>query len=561
MVEHIICNWHQSHFLIFSHNVSDVAIYVSRFIALFVSLFISLFAYRQSRFSLPYLLLLVANAFFWIWILFDLVIASSPNPDTIVFAAACKIVVEMMIYVSFCLFTYVYVYKKSIHNWILVLISVPVLYTAYHINSPFLIQGIDINNCNRNIVYGFLVQGIHYIELGIIILTGLFSLHLTMLRSTLSESLKRIATTITVALFMFCLFNLTDSNQFLQTVQLGRWGFLSLPILLCVLAFILLLYESTMSQKQTLLNSRILLLLVIVFISPTVMVNDIVILKQMILITSIIILCIGYILDRASSRQANYESILKQKNTELTELNETKTEFLSFASHQLKAPLTGIKWGMNALSDTEMDSNQETIVSQVALVANQMVRTVTDFLNSAKLESGLLALNKNQIDIPIVIQKVINEFYPLAHSKNLTLKTEFPLDRISAPIDEVKIEQMLANLVDNAIKYTPTGSVLIRLSRRDMFARIEIIDSGLGLEPGESELLFQKYKRGSASSQNVTGSGIGLYLGREIVQMHGGRIYAISPGKGLGSTFIVELPIVESGIANITHLVSKKNNT
>ncbi len=257
---------------------------------------------------------------------------------------------------------------------------------------------------------------------------------------------------------------------------------------------------------------------------------------------SIVIIGIGYFLITSVKEGIEQRKTLEEKNFELIELNATKTEFLSFASHQLKSPLTSIKWGMSAMKDTKLDENQSTITNQVMLIANQMIRTVTDFLNSTKLESGELQINKTLIEMSVLVQKIVNEFHPIAEMKHIALCVDFPMEQVQIQVDETKIEQVIANFIDNATKYTKEGVIAVKLLVIGDKIRLEVSDTGSGMEKGESEKLFHKYIRGSAASHNSGGSGIGLYLGKEIIELHGGTIGAYSEGLGKGSTFWFELP-------------------
>jgi signal transduction histidine kinase len=301
---------------------------------------------------------------------------------------------------------------------------------------------------------------------------------------------------------------------------------------------LLLLFVNGDSESKKgvspLAHSRILVPLVIVVLSGFLLVDSLQMVQQMIVLVCALMFLVGYIIDALVKRQVSYESQLSKQNTELNELNKTKNEFLSFATHQLKAPLTSLKWGIGALQEEKMTPNQRMISDQLVIVTNQMVRTVSDFLNSSKLESGQLALNKIETDLPVLIQKSINE--------NIDIQGVFPSARLRILIDDVKIEQVISNLIDNALKYTEKGSITVSVIQKKGKAVITVADTGAGMEKGEAQKLFQKFKRGSASSMNTSGSGIGLFLGKEIVEMHGGSLSASSKGKGKGSVFTIELP-------------------
>lgn len=242
---------------------------------------------------------------------------------------------------------------------------------------------------------------------------------------------------------------------------------------------------------------------------------------------------------------------LKQANTRLRELDRQKSEFLSIAAHQLRTPLTAIK-GYTSLmlegSYGELSKEAKKVIETIFASSGRMVDTVADFLNVSRIEQGAMEYRKVNADICEIAERVVTELSLSAKEKGLELTYE---DELSGAcpvfVDVSKIEHVISNLVDNAIKYTPEGSVSVRVEEHDGNARVSVSDTGTGIAPGDIGALFDKFVRTrNARDINVTGTGLGLYVAREMVRNHDGEIWAESDGEGKGSTFVVELPLKAS---------------
>ena len=239
-------------------------------------------------------------------------------------------------------------------------------------------------------------------------------------------------------------------------------------------------------------------------------------------------------------------AIIQEANKKMEMINQAKNEFLSFATHQLRSPLTSIKWGLNAISDSvKNDSQTLQTVEQLRTIADNMVNTVNDLLDISKIEQGGLVLTSEPVDLVELLDQLAEDFLMTASSKNLSLQfhTELPVAIISG--DKTKLRQVFANLIDNAIKYTITGSITVTLSyeSKDNIFITDVSDTGPGIEKEDLDNLFEKFARGTAGKASATkGSGLGLYLGKKIVELHKGIITVSSEGSGKGSTFSVRLP-------------------
>ena len=141
------------------------------------------------------------------------------------------------------------------------------------------------------------------------------------------------------------------------------------------------------------------------------------------------------------------------------------------------------------------------------------------------------------------MKKILDELRLTAEYKEVELSFAAKVDSLTASVDADKIEDVLINLIDNAVKYTQKGgSVKVKLLDLGSRVRVEVKDTGQGLKPSEIKLLFSKFVRGKRPSQTSSGTGIGLYIAKRIIQAHQGEIGVESPGYGKGSTFWVEIP-------------------
>jgi signal transduction histidine kinase len=233
-------------------------------------------------------------------------------------------------------------------------------------------------------------------------------------------------------------------------------------------------------------------------------------------------------------------------NIKNKEMIGTKNEFLSFTTHQLRSPLTQLKWGLGAVAEGVADRPTiAKMVTQLRTTSDEMISTVNDLLDISKIEQGGMVLKKELIDLVSFLDRAAEEFRVLAEIKGLQYTFEPHVTTAPIIADQTKLRQVINNLIDNAIKYTVSGSIKILLDKQ--FEKntytISIVDTGAGIAAEEIPKLFLKFSRGNAGKIFMGGSGLGLYLGKKITEMHQGTISVYSAGIGAGSTFVVKLPI------------------
>lgn len=237
---------------------------------------------------------------------------------------------------------------------------------------------------------------------------------------------------------------------------------------------------------------------------------------------------------------------LSHANQSLTELDMIKSEFVSIAAHQLRTPLTGIKWTLNSLHDGEfgtLESAQQSIVKDALTAANYLVRLISDLLNVARLEEGRFGFKINAQPLPPVITEAFENHRKAAEAKEIAYASNVATDIPPLKIDAEKIRIVLENLLDNAVKYTPAGgSITLTCERTERDIVITVTDTGIGIPEAQQYRLFSKFFR-SANAQLVhpNGTGLGLYLSKAIAEQHGGSL-TFTSAEGRGTSFRVALP-------------------
>lgn len=232
-------------------------------------------------------------------------------------------------------------------------------------------------------------------------------------------------------------------------------------------------------------------------------------------------------------------------------LEKLRQEFTAMMVHELRAPLTAVRWSSesllksltNAKAQTDPKKIQESI-NNIDLAAFNMLELVNDLLDVAKIEAGKFDLNVQEYDIVQSIKEEIQTFQPQAEAKHLALNYIGPESQ-KLKFDKVRIAQVMNNLLSNSIKYTDSGQVDISITTEPSKSRlvITIKDTGIGVSREDLSVLFSKFKQLKGFDASRKGTGLGLVVSKGIVEAHGGEIWAESAGENLGSTFSFSLPL------------------
>jgi len=237
---------------------------------------------------------------------------------------------------------------------------------------------------------------------------------------------------------------------------------------------------------------------------------------------------------------------LEQANLRLQELDRQKTEFLSIASHQLRTPLSIIKGYLELIGDGaygKVTKKMREILGDMDESNERLVKLVDDFLDITRIEQGRTKFSFDMYDMNDIVTSVVNELHDRAKDRKLKLLWQSGKEKHMMYMDDEKIRHVIFNYVDNAIKYTPKGSITVLLERGDDGLTVKVSDTGIGFGKEDEANFFQKFYRGkNVESTNVNGTGLGIYVCKKFIETHGGRVWAKSGGIGKGSEFGFWLP-------------------
>ena len=248
---------------------------------------------------------------------------------------------------------------------------------------------------------------------------------------------------------------------------------------------------------------------------------------------------------RQKIKQATYK--LRTANEHLKELDQAKDDFISMASHQLRTPLTTIGGYLSMLSEGDagkLTPRQAEYIGLAAESTNRMAHLISDMLNISRMEAGRFFLSIGPTDLLRVVREEIEQLQGTATKKGVKLIAKLPQTFPQVMVDSGKLREVVMNLVDNALYYTPKGTVTVTLAIDQNQIILKVIDTGMGVPKAAQHKLFGKFFRASnALSARPEGNGLGLYLVNHVVRDHGGTIIFEST-EGQGSTFGFKLPLV-----------------
>jgi two-component system phosphate regulon sensor histidine kinase PhoR len=228
-----------------------------------------------------------------------------------------------------------------------------------------------------------------------------------------------------------------------------------------------------------------------------------------------------------------------------------KTEFVSIAAHQLRTPISAIKWTLRMILDGDLgpiNDEQREFLDKTYKSNERMINLINDLLNVTRIEEGRQVYNPVVADIEEVIRGLIANYEDMARQKNLNLSFEKIAPVVpTVKIDLEKIKLVASNLIENSLKYTPAGGkISVTLGEEDGNAMVEVTDTGIGIPAEQQDRIFTKYFRSAnAIKAETEGTGLGLFIAKNIVEAHGGKIHFVSePGRATKFSFV--LPPAES---------------
>ncbi len=447
---------------------------------------------------------------------------------------------------------YVFVTKKApsaLAHLVLFILLLPTLIFA---PTHFGIVGFNLANCDREVIEGVLVYYGYIVEALLTLWALAYGLYSAVKRErSLLGPISFVTLGVTLFLLAFSSGNIVGS--FSDNWSIGQYGLFGMPIFVALLGYTIVKFK-TFNVK--LLGTQALVVAICLLTFSLLFVRTIESIRIVVVITLSMFLVLGYQLIKSVRKEIEAKELiqtqkdqLEKANARLKELDTQKSEFLSFATHQIRSPLASMKGYASLILEGDagpVTPELKKVVETMLTSTKTLSSVVDDYLNITRIELGTMKYDLKPIDFKDLVAEVVNEQKPNIEEKGLSFDVTIDQTQsypIKADLD--KFKQVIMNVVDNSVKYTPEGSLSISLAKDATkgIVRFTVSDTGVGIAPDVMPKLFRKFSRANnASEANIHGTGLGLFIAKEIVTAHGGRVWAESEGEGKGSRFIVEVP-------------------
>lgn len=537
-------------------------LYYSHIPTIIFALIIGFFVFVRNRKLIESRILFLLSIFFSMWSIFDLVTWLAHSSQSIMFSWMLVYLCEALVFIFSLYFAYSYVNKKDVpfaEKCVAILFLSPILILM---PSTFSAKFFSITSCEA--VQGNLIYYLYFFE-GLFFLWTITFLIRSYIKAEKESKKQILLFSLGVILFLLAFSWANITGNITTNWEVTQYGLFGMPIFLGFLAYLIVKFKAF---NIKLLGAQALVATLVILIGSQfffIQNNTNRILTGITLILSAVF---GWFLIKSVKLEVQRKEELQmmsdklaQANDQLRKLDNAKSEFISIASHQLRTPLTAIKGFVSLLlegSYGKLDAKQEDVLNKVYTSNDRLVNLVEDLLNISRIESGRMEFKFAPWKVEDICQEVVDTFVLRAKEHNLYLEYKKPETAMpEILIDGGKVREVISNMVDNAIKYTPKGGVTIRIEKVfgdvqkvesiEGAIRVIVSDTGIGVPQEELPYLFAKFSRGKDTTRlNTGGTGLGLYVGQSMIENNGGKIWAESDGANLGSRFIIELPIQQN---------------
>ncbi len=440
-------------------------------------------------------------------------------------------------------FTYAFVTQRNMPfawQWAALVLLAPIFIFA---PTEFNLSAFDLVNCES-------VQGPLWIYMYALEATALISaLFLCIRKGKQTQDRGERTKLLTLGggiMVFFGIFILSNAFGDLTLVyNINLFGPLGMVTFLGVIMFLIVRYQAFQMKvlgAQALVWALVALIFAALFVRPEYV-------SYVLIGTLGFVVVLGILLIRNVKLEVKQREQIQHLASGLAEANEGQVALLHFITHQIKGFLTKSRYifgELEAGSYGALAPKVKDLVSQGYHFSTDAVATVQNILHAASVRTGKVAYKHEPLDFQVVVETEVEKQRKVAERKGLTLTFSSAAGDYSMEGDTEQLVHAVANLIDNAIKYTPKGSVEVALARTDGIIRLSVKDSGVGIPERDKEKLFKEGGRGEHSQAvNTDSTGYGLYIVKGIIEAHGGKVWYESEGENKGTTFVVEVGAVK----------------
>ncbi|MDD3531376.1 MAG: ATP-binding protein [Candidatus Pacebacteria bacterium] len=547
----MICNFFvEPSYFLFAPDIPGL-LYYSHIPTAIIALLVGGFVFLKGRQFLLNRLLLVIAICFALWTFTNLVLWTNIHSDFLLFIWTGYVVLFSFISISSVYFVYVFLEGKDVSLWlkgVFLALLTPVLVLApTYIN----LGGFNITSCDAFEFEGFAYK-FYYIALAVLAMIWILVLLIKKYRAISGDFRKQIVLMgIGIEFFLFSFFTITSVASYLTDIgvlsdsRLEFYGLFGMTVFMVFIGILMVRFK--IFHVGLIASQALVVALVILVGSQFTYVNT----TTGVILTAVTLLftgLVGILLMKSARKEIEQREKIEKLAGELAATNERQETLIHFIGHEVKGFLTKAAGSFASLAEGDFAPLPEALkpfVGQALAETRGGVDSVSNILKASNLKKGTVTYTKEPFDMKALVTEAVGRAKLTAEQKGLTIR--FAADDASYQMtgDKAQInDHVLRNLIDNAINYTPSGSIEVSLKRQGTRIIFAVKDSGVGITEEDKKRLFTEGGHGADSQKiNVHSTGYGLYIAKQIVEAHGGTIRAESEGAGKGSTFIVELPV------------------
>jgi len=550
----MICNLYQEPlYLIFATGVPDL-LYYSHLPAATLALVTGAFVYFNGRKKLLNQLLFVIAIFFSLWTLVSLIAWTNIHSDFLLFVWTFYGVLSSFISM-FCVYLiYVFLEGRDITGFqklLFILLLTPVMLLA---STDVSLRGFDITQCDA-FAYEGLAFKLYHTGLGVVAMVWILGLLVRKYRTATSDFRKQIVLMgVGVEFFLLSFFTMTFLGTYLTSVGIlpdsspelyGLFGMIIFMVFLGVMIVRFKTFNVGLVASQALVIALVILIgsqFTYVRSTTSVVLSS---------ITLVLTIVAGYILVRSVKREIEQREVVESLAKTLDETNGRQETLIHFIGHEVKGFLTKDTGAFSSLIGGDFGPLPEPLkpfVTRALLESRGGADSVAQILKASNLKKGTVTYAKEPFDLKDLVAKAVEKGQLSAEQKGLNLTFSAGEGSYTMLGDAPQLsDHVLRNLIDNAVNYTPTGTIAVMLKNENGKLIFAVKDSGVGITAEDKKRLFTEGGHGKDSQKiNAHSTGYGLYIAKNITEAHGGTIRAESEGEGKGSTFIAEFPAADA---------------
>jgi signal transduction histidine kinase len=469
--------------------------------------------------------------------------------ETVHLAWQILIFPEISIFIFSILFTYAFLFKTDAPNLYKYFFSLILVIVAFLLPTTLNISAFDLANCEG--VVGQLWPIVYVFELVCLAIIMLIAIEKLLQKKDTQERFKTAIFSTGLVFFLGVFWISNYFGELTKTYEINLIGPIGMILFLGIISYVIIKFK-TFNVK--LFSSQVLIYSLWFLIAALLFIQNVYYIHIVVIFTLALVTFLGFELIKSVRREIQQrEKIerlagdLERANAKLRELDQLKSEFLSFASHQLRSPLTAIDGYASMLLQGDFGEMPEKVKGSVQVIetsSKSLIKIVNEFLDVSRIQQGRMKYDMGDFDVKKLAEEVVAELRPNVEGKGLSL--EFSAEqnqKYKAYGDSGKIKQVIGNIIDNSIKYTPKGGVRVYVERKATKILISVKDTGIGIDKEDLPKLFSEFSRAKdAHKTNVSGTGLGLYVAKQMIEAQKGRVWVESEGKGQGSIFFIELP-------------------